>query len=463
MSISKDYNAILNSLNKNIPFSRYDILTYYINQIKIGETASNNHTMLANYRSYNTYRKDVVAENLNLKLNETYNDEDNMEQSFYDSSLLLCVNSSLNSVIYRFPGTVLSPKYPTNNREMTLEDLFSTFYYDYLVALDTKYMLENENNETYYFNKATIDPVTGNETPGGLYRILPIGTTYIDDTINNNYTTQLSINSSTGIINVNTETIESIVEYDGTYTPKIGELLSGKLYIVIQSPGMSPRKIVFSNDLLPTLFVNDDKYEKTNVYIMNDNQLCRLCDIKLFERIGFTVSWEKLIGVSQIKAMLDTIEISRTDYDDNVVNDISTNIHNAKFNLYYYVYYTNSAYPDKDYKVIYGINNVTYKDINNQDMTIQMGDSFFLQPIENGIPIPWSNNETIVTDNNKQFIDLDNLVNIGRISPVDGLSNHHIILNIFFTMTLVLNGFKIADGSEPDEPTYTFAWYEDVE
>lgn len=93
MSISKDYNAILNSLNKNIPFSRYDILTYYINQIKIGETASNNHIMLANYRSYNTYRKDVVGENLNLKLNETYNDEDNMEQSFYDPSLLLCVNS----------------------------------------------------------------------------------------------------------------------------------------------------------------------------------------------------------------------------------------------------------------------------------------------------------------------------------------------------------------------------------
>ena len=462
MSISKDYNAILNSLNKNIPFSRYDILTYYINQIKIGETASNNHTMLANYRSYNTYRKDVVGENLNLKLNETYNDEDNMEQSFYDPSLLLCINSSLNSVIYRFPGTVLSPKYPTNNREMTLEDLFSIFYYDYLVALDTKYMLENENNETYYFNKATIDPVTGNETPGGLYRILPVGTTYIDDTANNSYTTELSINSNTGIIQVNTETTESVVEYDGTYTPKIGELLSGELYIVIQSPGMSARKIVFNNDLLPTLFVNDDKYEKTNVYIMNDNQLCRLCDIKLFERLGFTVSWEKLIGILKIYTMLNTITID--DALSAQENEIrNTILNNAKFKLYYYVYYTNSAYPGIGYKCISGINNITYKDLTGTDITIQLGTSFFNDEI-----YPWSiedDNEIIVTDDNKQFIDLNNLVNIGRIAPVDGLSNHHIILNIFYTMTLVLNGFSIAEEPEPepDEPTYTFTWYENNE
>ena len=153
--------------------------------------------------------------------------------------------------------------------------------------------------------------------------------------------------------------------------------------------------------------------------------------------------------------MLDNIDCSNAPTEE--LDDIKKNILNAKFNLYYYVYYINSAYLDTDYKAIYGINNVTYKDINNQTITIQMGDSFFLRPVEN----EWTNNETIVTDNNKQFIDLDNLVNIGRISPVDGLSNHHIILNIFFTVTLVLNGFKIADEvePEPDEPTYTFAWW----
>lgn len=196
------YEEILSMYTKMIPFSRYDVLLYELGRLMLTDIKPDTHVLNKNYRSYNTYRKDISPDSSSLKINETYNNQDNIEGSYYE------IKPADTS--YVFDGIVLSKKYATNGNEMSLEDLFSEFYYDYLSAEDSSYLYSPNFGDTYYFNQSFIDPATQEEVIGGTYEILPEGSIYID------------------------ENMESTrIEYDGTYVPTIGELLSGTLYIVI--------------------------------------------------------------------------------------------------------------------------------------------------------------------------------------------------------------------------------------
>ena len=185
-----------------IPFSRYDVLLYELGRLKLTDIKGESHVLNKFYRSYNTYRKDIGPDVSTLKINETYNDQDNIEGNYFNLDSL--------DTSYVFDGIVLSKKFATNGNEMSLEDLFSEFYYEYLIALDSSYLYSPEYGQTYYFNQSYVDPVTQEEVVGGTYNILPAGSIYRDDDGN-----------------------VSNVDYDGTYVPTIGELLSGTLYLVI--------------------------------------------------------------------------------------------------------------------------------------------------------------------------------------------------------------------------------------
>jgi len=83
-----------------IPYSRYDVLLYELGRLKLTDITGTTHVLDKNYRSYNTYRKDIGADSLSLKVNETYNDQDIIEETFFDTST--------NETNYVFDGIVLS-------------------------------------------------------------------------------------------------------------------------------------------------------------------------------------------------------------------------------------------------------------------------------------------------------------------------------------------------------------------
>ena len=135
-----------------IPFSRYDVLLYELGRLKLTDIRGESHVLNKFYRSYNTYRKDIGPDISTLKINETYNDQDKIEENYFNIESL--------DTSYVFDGIVLSKKYATNGNEMSLEDLFSEFYYEYLTAVDSSYLYSPEYGQTYYFNQSYVDPVT---------------------------------------------------------------------------------------------------------------------------------------------------------------------------------------------------------------------------------------------------------------------------------------------------------------
>ena len=278
--VNNEYEKILKTYTNIFDFSRYDRLSYDIENKKIADIASDEHQVNNDfYRNYGTYRHDINAEEYLVKENETYFDNNELNDYYYNYDHFQKykdpnnTNKTYNAM--QFAGCVLNPVFATNANEASLEDIFVEYGYEYLKALNDSYIAQNDYKGLYFFDNS-------NENS---YSIMPIGYEYI------NYDKEQK--------NKEIEDRTETVEYDGTYVPTVQELLSGNLYIVISSGNLDYcRKVYFNNKYMPTLFINDDKLKsKTDQYVINDQQPLKLCDIVLYQRLGCLIKWESIFDI----------------------------------------------------------------------------------------------------------------------------------------------------------------------
>ena len=278
--VNNEYEKILKTYTNIFDFSRYDRLSYDIENKKVADIASDEHQVNNDfYRNYGTYRHDINAEEYLVKENETYFDNNELNDYYYDYDHFQKytdpnnTNKTYNAM--QFAGCVLNPVFATNANEASLEDIFVEYGYEYLKALNDSYIAQDDYKGLYFFDNSSENS----------YSIMPIGYEYI------NYDREQK--------NKEIEDRTETVEYDGTYVPTVQELLSGNLYIVISSGNLDYcRKIYFNNKYMPTLFINDDKLKsKTDQYVINDQQPLKLCDIMLYQRLGCLIKWESLFDI----------------------------------------------------------------------------------------------------------------------------------------------------------------------
>ena len=278
--VNNEYEKILKTYTNIFDFSRYDRLSYDIENKKVADIASDEHQVNNDfYRNYGTYRHDINAEEYLVKENETYFDNNELNDYYYDYDHFQKykdpnnTNKTYNAM--QFAGCVLNPVFATNANEASLEDIFVEYGYEYLKALNDSYIAQNDYKGLYFFDNSSENS----------YSIMPIGYEYI------NYDKEQK--------NEEIEDRTETVEYDGTYVPTVQELLSGNLYIVISSGNLDYcRKVYFNNKYMPTLFINDDKLKsKTDQYVINDQQPLKLCDIVLYQRLGCLIKWESIFDI----------------------------------------------------------------------------------------------------------------------------------------------------------------------
>lgn len=278
--VNNEYEKILKTYTNIFDFSRYDRLSYDIENKKVADIASDEHQVNNDfYRNYGTYRHDINAEEYLVKENETYFDNNELNDYYYDYDHFQKykdpnnTNKTYNAM--QFAGCVLNPVFATNANEASLEDIFVEYGYEYLKALNDSYIAQNDYKGLYFFDNSSENS----------YSIMPIGYEYI------NYDKEQK--------NKEIEDRTETVEYDGTYVPTAQELLSGNLYIVISSGNLDYcRKVYFNNKYMPTLFINDDKLKsKTDQYVINDQQPLKLCDIVLYQRLGCLIKWESIFDI----------------------------------------------------------------------------------------------------------------------------------------------------------------------
>ena len=278
--VNNEYEKILKTYTNIFDFSRYDRLSYDIENKKVANIASDEHQVNNDfYRNYGTYRHDINAEEYLVKENETYFDNNELNDYYYDYDHFQKykdpnnTNKTYNAM--QFAGCVLNPVFATNANEASLEDIFVEYGYEYLKALNDSYIAQDDYKGLYFFDNSSENS----------YSIMPIGYEYI------NYDKEQK--------NKEIEDRTETVEYDGTYVPTVQELLSGNLYIVISSGNLDYcRKVYFNNKYMPTLFINDDKLKsKTDQYVINDQQPLKLCDIVLYQRLGCLIKWESIFDI----------------------------------------------------------------------------------------------------------------------------------------------------------------------
>lgn len=313
--VNNEYEKILNTYTNIFDFSRYDRLSYDIENKKVADIASDEHQINNDfYRNYGTYRHDINAEEYIVKENETYFDGNELNDQYYNYDYFQKykdpnnTNKTYNAM--QFAGCVLNPVFATNANEASLEDIFVEYGYEYLKALNDSYIAQDDYKGLYFFDNSSENS----------YSIMPIGYEYI------NYDKEQK--------NKEIEDRTETVEYDGTYVPTVQELLSGNLYIVISSGNLDYcRKIYFNNKYMPTLFINDDKLKsKTDQYVINDQQPLKLCDIMLYQKLGCLIKWESIFDIKltekfkgQLKSLIkkiyktnDNTEIKLEEYADSV-------------------------------------------------------------------------------------------------------------------------------------------------
>ena len=282
--VNNEYEKILKTYTNIFDFSRYDRLSYDIENKKVADIASDEHQVNNDfYRNYGTYRHDINAEEYLVKENETYFDNNELNDYYYDYDHFQKykdpnnTNKTYNAM--QFAGCVLNPVFATNANEASLEDIFVEYGYEYLKALNDSYIAQDDYKGLYFFDNSSENS----------YSIMPIGYEYI------NYDREQK--------NKEIEDRTETVEYDGTYVPTVQELLSGNLYIVISSGNLNYcRKVYFNNKYMPTLFINDDKLKsKTDQYVINDQQPLKLCDIVLYQRLGCLIKWESIFDIKLTK------------------------------------------------------------------------------------------------------------------------------------------------------------------
>lgn len=301
--VNNEYEKILKTYTNIFDFSRYDRLSYDIENKKVADIASDEHQVNNDfYRNYGTYRHDINAEEYLVKENETYFDNNELNDYYYNYDHFQKykdpnnTNKTYNAM--QFAGCVLNPVFATNANEASLEDIFVEYGYEYLKALNDSYIAQNDYKGLYFFDNSSENS----------YSIMPIGYEYI------NYDKEQK--------NKEIEDRTETVEYDGTYVPTAQELLSGNLYIVISSGNLDYcRKVYFNNKYMPTLFINDDKLKsKTDQYVINDQQPLKLCDIVLYQRLGCLIKWESIFDIkltSKFKEQISKL-ISKIDKVEDV-------------------------------------------------------------------------------------------------------------------------------------------------
>lgn len=232
------------------------------------------------YTSYGTYRRDITGDLDIVKKSETLVNNIDYNNAYYNITNYkydttpdnIFDNRYALNRLYNFKGIALNYSYPCNGHAASLEDIFAEYGYDYIVAQEQQRF---QNAEPYYYFQETQSYNTQ-----FTYEILPIGTIYTDE-----------------------ETGEVItVEYDGTTVPTASQIISGNLYIAIKSGNMPIRRIYFNNQYMPTLFVNDDKYdlhltmqdkysETSYQYVLNNNQIMKLCDVTRYKSYGYYLTF----------------------------------------------------------------------------------------------------------------------------------------------------------------------------
>ena len=316
--VNNEYEKILKTYTNIFDFSRYDRLSYDIENKKIADIASDEHQVNNDfYRNYGTYRHDINAEEYLVKENETYFDNNELNDYYYNYEHFQKykdpnnTNKTYNAM--QFAGCVLNPVFATNANEASLEDIFVEYGYEYLKALNDSYIAQDDYKGLYFFDNSSENS----------YSIMSIGYEYI------NYDKEQK--------NKEIEDRTETVEYDGTYVPTVQELLSGNLYIVISSGNLDYcRKVYFNNKYMPTLFINDDKLKsKTDQYVINDQQPLKLCDIMLYQKLGCLIKWESIFDIklttdfkTQLKSLIkkiyktndntDNTEVKLEEYADSV-------------------------------------------------------------------------------------------------------------------------------------------------
>ena len=368
----------------------------------IADFKADQHQMKNNsYRSYGTYRHTLSCDSSLIKINETNYKEDYIINNFYG------VDTSF--INFDYPGIVLNKNYATNGNESSLEDLFCEYGYAYLNAVDMQY--KEDNGLNLYFDD---DP-----SIIGAWEYLPIGSTFREEVLDENNTS----------IWVTKE-----VEYDGTYVPTSEEIISGKLYLVIKSGSIEPKKIYLNNKYIPSLFLNDDKfpnndnvdnkiYNITNktsnedLYIINEQQPLKLCDITLYERVPCTILWDNYFVFNNIQNFLKALNTLKA--------SISIADNKIKFTCYtWIVYYVNN----KPEILVY--------DEKNNDM--KMASAWLIITNDNVIiPYPLNKNNTPP-------------ISIGTASQGT------IKVDIYLSLDIILEGYTTEKPIIPEpEPEYT--------
>ena len=430
--VNNEYEKILRTYTNIFDFSRYDRLSYDIENKKVADIASDEHQVNnVFYRNYGTYRHDINAEEYIVKENETYFDNNELNDNYYDYEHFQKykdpnnTNKTYNAM--QFAGCVLNPAFATNANEASLEDIFVEYGYEYLKALNDSYIAQDDYKGLYFFDNNSENS----------YSIMPIGYEYI------NYDKEQK--------NKEIEDRTETVEYDGTYVPTVQELLSGNLYIVISSGNLDYcRKVYFNNKYMPTLFINDDKLKsKTDQYVINDQQPLKLCDIMLYQKLGCLIKWESIFDIrltEDFKRQLTSL-ISKIYEKEITVEDLASYADSVFIVPFYNVQITvkdeDSNNSDKTQKidVVTGSN---HDNLSSKNIPI-------LYNTEDGKKLNPKETHIITQDTNITNIESENIANLSSYkTPIFELT-------IKASYALAVKGFT--NKVEQQKSNYNLYWY----
>lgn len=430
--VNNEYEKILRTYTNIFDFSRYDRLSYDIENKKVADIASDEHQVNNDfYRNYGTYRHDINAEEYIVKENETYFDNNELNDNYYDYDHFQKYkdpnNESKTYNAMQFAGCVLNPVFATNANEASLEDIFVEYGYEYLKALNDSYIAQDDYKGLYFFDNSSENS----------YSIMPIGYEYI------NYDKELK--------NKEIEDRTETVEYDGTYVPTVQELLSGNLYIVISSGNLDYcRKVYFNNKYMPTLFINDDKLKsKTDQYVINDQQPLKLCDIMLYQKLGCLIKWESIFDIKlteDFKKQLTSL-ISKIYEKEITVEDLASYADSVFIVPFYNVQITvkdednNNSDKTQKIDVVTGSNHDNFSS-KNIPILYNTEDGKKLNPKETHI---------ITQDTNITNIESENIANLSSYkAPIFELT-------IKASYALAVKGFT--NKVEQQKSNYNLYWY----
>ena len=436
--VNNEYEKILKTYTNIFDFSRYDRLSYDIENKKIADIASDEHQVNNDfYRNYGTYRHDINAEEYLVKENETYFDNNELNDYYYNYDHFQKykdpnnTNKTYNAM--QFAGCVLNPIFATNANEASLEDIFVEYGYEYLKALNDSYIAQDDYKGLYFFDNSSENS----------YSIMPIGYEYI------NYDKEQK--------NKEIEDRTETVEYDGTYVPTVQELLSGNLYIVISSGNLDYcRKVYFNNKYMPTLFINDDKLKsKTDQYVINDQQPLKLCDIVLYQRLGCLIKWESIFDIklttdfkTQLKSLIKKI-YKTNDNTDNTEVKLEEYADSVFIVPFYNVQITVKDEEDKDKeRIIDVVTGSNYDNFSSKNIPI-------LYNTKDEIDLNNSETHIITQDTNITNIVSENIANLESYKKP--------IFNLTIKASYALAVKSFTNKPKQPESKYNLYWYKIVE